>query len=140
MKTGFPIAAGIMTIIAACICAFIGGMNLLFSMWGYLYINDVYYPINDVHRFVAGVFGLLAFILGLASGRMSLRRKHLGLSIAGMCLIIVSVLIAISETVASVRAHNGILSVEGILVFHAPPIVLAILSLIFVAVSKKEFS
>jgi len=139
-KTGLPIAAGIMTIFAACICAFIGGMNLILSMWGYLYINDVYYPINDIHKFVAGVSGVLAFIFGLVSGRMSLRRKHFGLSIAGMCFIIVSVLIAISETVASVRAHNGILSVGGILVFHAPPIVLAILSLILVAVSRKEFS
>lgn len=140
MKTGFPIAAGIMTIIAACICAFIGVMNLFSSMWGYLYINEHYYPINDIHKFVAGVFGVLAFIFGLASGKMSLRRKHLGLSIAGMCFIIVSVLIVISEIVASVRAHNGILSVEGTLVLGAPPIALALLSLIFVAISKQEFS
>jgi len=140
MKTGFPTAAGIMTIIAACICAFIGVLNLFDSMWGYLYINEHYYPINDIHEFVAGVFGVVAFIAGLVSGRMSLRRKHFGLSIAGMCFIIVSVLIAISETVASIRAHNGIVSVEGILIFNGPPIALALLSLIFVAISKLEFS
>jgi len=140
MKTGFPFGAGIMTIIAACICAFIGGMNLFLSMWGYLYINEHYYPINDIHEFVAGVFGVLAFIFGLANGRMSLRRKHRGLSMAGMCFIIVSTLIVISETVASVRAHNGILSVEGILIFNGPPIALALLSLIFVVISKQEFS
>jgi len=140
MKTVYPTAAGIMTIIAAAICIFIGGLNLFSSLWGYLYINEHYYPINDLQLFVAGIFGVLAFILGLISGITSLRRKHLALSITGMCSIIVSVPVMILEIVASARAHHGVVSPLGILVFHAPPIVLATLSLILVALSTHEFS
>jgi hypothetical protein len=129
-----------MTIIAACMMAFSGGMNLFLSLYGYLYINDVYYPINDINRFTAGIFGIFAFILGLASGRAALRRKHLTLSIIGMCFIMISVPLTVLETVASVLAHYGKLSIEGTLMFCVPQIVLAVLSLILVALSRHEFS
>lgn len=142
MRSGsaYPMAAGVMTIVAACICVFSGGLNLFSSLWGYLYINGQYYPVNDPQQFVAGIFGVLAFILGLASGTTSLRRKHLALSITGMCFIIVSVPVMVLEMLASVRAHYGTVSPVGMAVFFAPPMVLAMLSLIFVAVSHREFS
>lgn len=139
-KTYRPIIAGIMTIVAACMLAFSGVLDLFISLYGYLYINNVYYPINDINRFTAGIFGILAFFLGLASGRASLRRKHFALSIAGICFIIVSVPVIILEGVASILAHNGKFSIEGILIFYSPLMVFAIVSLILVAISRHEFS
>lgn len=139
-KTAYPTAAGVMTIIAACMCVYSGGLSLFSSLWGYLYINGQYYPINDPQLFVAGIFGVLAFILGLDSGLSSLKRKYLSLSITGMCFIIISVPIMILEIVASVQAHYGTVSPVGMLVFFAPPILLAMLSLILIALSTHEFA
>lgn len=130
-KTGFPITAGILTILAACICSFVGVLFMGAYVW---YSVQVFHEGLEV--FITGFFGILGFAFGLASGILSLRRKHFALSIAGLSLLILSGFVIIFGF--AMRGYRTALS-DG-LIFGVPIIALAILSLIFVAISKQEFS
>jgi hypothetical protein len=130
-KTGFPIAAGIMTILAACIFVPIGALFLGAYVW---------YSIQGFHDglevLVTGFFSILGFAFGLASGILSLKRKYFAVALAGQSLVILSGFIMIFGM--AMRRYSPALT-DG-LIFGVPIIGLVILSLIFVAISKQEFS
>ena len=79
---------------------------------------------------------MTSFAFGLASGISSLKRTHFALSITGTILVIFSGIVVIFGM--TVRGYTTARS-DG-LTAGIPIISQAILSLIFVAVSKKEFS
>jgi len=130
-KTGFPIAAGILTILAACIFVPIGALFI----GAYVWYSIQGHP-EGIEVVITGLFSILGFAFGLASGILSLKRKHFAVSIAGVSVIILSGF-AIIFGMATRRYRQA---VTDALTFGVPIIGLAILSLIFVAVSKKEFS
>jgi hypothetical protein len=132
-KTAFPIAAGIMTILAACISVPIGVLFL-----GVYIQQSIYWGFRgyDLELFVIGFVSILGFAFGLASGITSIKRKHFGLAIAGLILVMLSGLVIIFGM--AVRGYSTSLT-DG-LTFGVPIIGLAILSLIFVAISNQEFS
>ena len=132
-KTGFPIAAGIMTILAACVFVPIGAI-FLGAFIGY---SILYAHIYDIEVFVTGLFCIMGFAFGLASGITSLRRKHFALAITGLSIVIISG-VAIFLGMAARRYRTAL--TDGLAFGATPIIVLAILSLIFVAISKQEFS
>jgi hypothetical protein len=136
-KTGFPIAGGILTILDSCMCAFIGGIGLLALASEYMRGMPFYYYTGyEVSMFVIAFFGIMGFAFGLASGIMSLRRRHFALSIAGLSLLILTGIAIIIGAGASPYED----SLSGGLEFGLPIMGIAILSLIFVAISKQEFS
>ena len=69
VRKRFPVAGGILAIVAAAICFFLGFL------------------------------GLLAFPFGLTSGITSLRRKHFALSVFGVCFMIIADSIIVLATV-----------------------------------------
>lgn len=137
-KTKFPIAGGILAIIIAC-------WHLVFVISDFV-SYFVYPPTDDfllLPLYVYLVFEILyliSFNLGLTGGIMSLRRKNFVLSIVGSSYLLVTDLVGwISLFFLTIRP----LLIEEILVnllIALPVIVLEILSVIFVAISKKEFS
>jgi hypothetical protein len=131
-RSGFPIAGGVLTIIAGCIAiiygilgtlSFIISFSLRFtgsvSIYGYL---------------IMGILGLLAFALGLTGGIFALKRRHFPLSMAAVCVVLVS---GVSTIV--VISLQGPYAVPAGLLFGLPVVILAILAVVFTAMARKEF-
>lgn len=111
-KSNYPTAAGVLTIIAACIC--------LSS--GIIYAWATNFP-------VFGIFGFLGFAFGLISGILALKRKVFSLVEIGVAIVMVEAILSIF----SFEEH-----VIGI-IFGVPVLVLTILSMMFTEMSKREF-
>jgi DNA-directed RNA polymerase subunit RPC12/RpoP len=117
--TGYPIAGGILGIIASCLCIFMGIIGLIDSTYYY-----------DEFVFFMSVFNLIGFAFGLTGGILTLRRKNFPMAIIGISLILTSSVITMSATFGS----------PFLIVFGLPISILSILSLIFTAISKSEFA
>jgi hypothetical protein len=125
--TGFPIAAGVLTIIASCI-AFIPGIIGFIQTFSFVN-NDYNYSSYFFAYFFMAIFGILSFALGLTSGILILKRKHFVLAFLGIAFNIF----------AAVVTSLAVPYLVG-LIFGAPIFVLSIISLVFTAISRKEFS
>lgn len=130
-KTRLPIAAGILTIVAACACIITGVIGLIFS------------AVSGIAQFlIQGVIAVLAFAFGLTSGIMSLKRSYFVITIIGICIITVAGLVNVVMFGVPIGFNYGI-AVASILMgllFGLPVVILSILSIIFVTLSKREFS
>ncbi len=124
---GFPIAAGILTIIAACMSILLGIMCIA------SFISYPEYPSYRPDYWVlsVGIFGFFACAFGFLGGAMSLRRKNFFLAKVGVCLTTLLGFVAIPAfgTMFLTRLLLGI-----------PIIVFSIPSLIIIIASKIEFS
>lgn len=124
-KSGYPTAAGVLTIIAACICLFLG------ILYMYAYVEGEYsYYYGRVHPpeyFLTGIFGLLGFAFGLTGGILALKRRVFPLVIIGMALMMIEGIFSFVEPVIGV-------------VFGIPVLLFAILGVIFTGISKREFA
>ena len=116
--TGYPIAAGILTTIASCLT---------------LYFGIRFFRTVGLFWVFMGIFGILAFAFGLTAGTSSIRRRRYGLSIFGM-----SLLTFMGFFMLLVPALFGELFTA--LLFGLPLLILSILSVIFAAMSKDEFT
>jgi len=92
-----------------------------------------FYEFNYSFLFM-GVFGILAFALGLTGGIMALKKQNFALSMIGMCFLVIQSFV----TIGAFFLPNGDWT-SGV-IFGIPLLVLSILSLVFVAISQKEFS
>jgi endogenous inhibitor of DNA gyrase (YacG/DUF329 family) len=122
-RTPFPLAAGILTIIGSCVAI---GMGLLYivaalTSWGYGY---GYIDGLNIYYVTTGIFGIISFSFGLTSGIFALKRRRIAFSIFGLSLLITA----------------GIMMSIPVFVYGLPIAILSILSVIFVAISKAEFS
>lgn len=137
--SGFPIAGGVLLIIAASICLIVGifAIGVFVSTYQYAYYygwGSSYYYRPRYEDLLVGIFGTLAFALGLTAGITSLKRNAFAVSILGACF-------AVSQGFATVLAfvtqwpNSWIVGI----IFGMPILVLATLGLIFTAISKAEF-
>jgi hypothetical protein len=124
-KTGFPIAAGILTIITSSIIMAFSG---IFVFAGILTVSSRYTS-QGVNLLGDGLLGFLVFGFALAGGIMTLKRKNFTFSIIAMCFMIV-------KGATSVIVPGELLGVAIGIVIMA----LSVLSLIFTSISYKEFS
>ena len=133
--TGFPIAAGILTIIAACASAVAGIIGMTAFEGSIVTVSFVSpsfsanYPLLYV-----GMFGILGFSFGLTGGIFSLKREYFAFSIIGMYVIFVS---GVATIIAFALAEYS--SWVSGLPFGLPIVILSILSVIFTTISKREF-
>jgi len=128
--SSFPTAAGILSIISACIVIIFGilGFQSFASNYPY-YINYRYaIPYFFYDDFFIGLLGTICFGLGLTSGILSIKRKRFALSIIGSSLLLVTALYILTEGGVSL----GLLAI--------PIFILSILSVVFIAISKGEFT
>jgi len=130
-KTGLPIAGGILIILASCITFFISLLEIIASS-GTL---GIYSSLPLFETLFLGIFGIIIFALGLTGGIMALTRKNFTLSIVGICFSIVEGFMIIIA--GGTAENNGLM---GGLLLGLPIIVLSILGLIFVTISKAEFT
>ena len=130
-RSGLQIAAGVLTIIGACISISVGLIGLvpfvLFFRTPLIY--------GSISYFLAmGIFCVFAFAFGLMSGIFTLRRKHFKLSIIGVSLVLAS-----GFVITMSFGELGSSALVSGLAFGIPVVVLSLLGLIFAAISRNEF-
>jgi hypothetical protein len=77
--------------------------------------------------FLAGIFGFLGFAFGLTAGILALKRRVFSLAIIGMALMIAGGILSFADFFVGI-------------IFGIPTLVLAILSVIFIGISHREFT
>jgi hypothetical protein len=135
-KTSFPVAGGILTIIAASITIFYAIFYASSPVVTVINSSSYYYQQNLsylIFILFTGVWNFIAFGLGLTAGIISIKRKHFDLSAVGISSLLVGGLFSIF----GIGISSGVWSLGMIVGISI--IILAILSIIFVGVSKNEF-
>jgi MFS family permease len=124
VKTGFPIAAGILAIISSSLIMVFSGLFVATAV-----LNFSEYSSQWVTSMSNGILGIAIFGFALAGGVMTLKRKNFILALIGTCFMIVesAIFMVVTGGLAGIYA--------GIVVFA-----LSVLSLIFTSISYKEFS
>ena len=134
-ETGFPAAAGILTIVAACASAVTGIIGMIAFEGSIVTVSFVSSSFSANYLlFYVGIFGVLGFSFGLTGGIFSLKRKYFALSIIGMYIVFVS---GIATMIAFALAENS--SWASGLQFGLPVVILSIVGVIFTTISKDEF-
>lgn len=135
-RTGFPIAAGILIVIASCVATFVGILGFIafaFSVGQYTYYYFEYYQyVLDVF---IGMFSAIGCAFGLTAGILSIKRRHFVLSIVGTSLVTLSGFVILLAF--AIMPHSSV--IWGLL-YGIPTIFLSILGIIFVSISKGEFT
>lgn len=127
-KTGFPIAAGILTIITSAIIMAFSGIFIVGGI-GSILTTTSGFSSQSVNLLGDGLLGVLVFGFALTAGILILKRKNFVFSIIGLCFMLVKGTTFILVTGDLVGASLGIVILA-----------IAILSLIFTSISYKEFS
>jgi len=123
-SSNLPLAGGILAIIAACVCLFVGVLGTL----AYAHYSFRYHWI-----FLLALIAFVGFVFGLFGGMAALRRKYLEIALLGASFLMLA---GIVDIVVPATARHGI--VPGTIV-GTSVLILSILSLIFIAVSYIEF-
>ena len=130
-RSGFSVAAGVLTIIGACVAA-ISGIVGLIGFYTTISYSYYYHPYESL---AMGAFGILGCALGLTGGIFTLMRRRFELCITGMVLIMISGFVTVGAFVLILWNGWGI----GLL-FGLPSIFLSVLSIIFASVSRGDFA
>lgn len=117
-KSGFPIAGGILVILAASF-VFINGLYYL------IYMTSSYWHFG-IGGIILGIICIIGFALGMAGGISSLTRKNFVSAVIGASFVVAG---------GSVSLVVPFSILPGMVSF-----VLGVIGLIFIAISKKEFS
>jgi RNA polymerase subunit RPABC4/transcription elongation factor Spt4 len=129
-RSGKLTAAGIMLLISAalslvagiyCIIMIILGVQSFNQQDFYTYQNM--YSIMILYFFLATIIYIIAFALGLAGGIYSFKRIHFSIAIIGVSFVITAACVGFIVIFISI-----------------PNLILGILSTIFIATAKKEFT
>ena len=138
--TDFPIAGGVLLILAASMCLLAGMVAMasfissVQSGYYYDYPGQWRYYAPRYWDLFAATFGLVAFVYGLAGGILSVKRRKFAHCVAGGLLTILEGF----AVVFAFAQPNPTVWIIGVL-FGAPVIILSTPALLFVSISKEEF-
>lgn len=118
-KTGYPVAGGILIIVASVICL-ISGFIFWILMRSYNYYYG-YYTYTHPIVFILGIFEMWVFSIGLAGGILAIKRKYFAISIIGASFVVIGSCI-------------GVFVIIGIV-----SLILGIIGTAFIAISKRDF-
>lgn len=125
-RSNFLIAAGILTIFAACYCFVVGFIEIILSAaWSSFGIHINY------ELLMRGMLGIAAFVFGLTAGILVLKRRFLPIVAGGVTIALISSLLTWS--IPGLRTIAFLFLVVPVLI----PI---IISIIIIGASRREFS
>ena len=122
-SSNLPLAGGILAIIDACVCVFVGVLGTL------LYASSMY---RYHWLFLLALIAFVGFVFGLFGGIAALEKKYFEIALLGTSLLMLSGLVDV--VVMAAARHILLATLVG-----TPVLILSILSLIFIAVSRTEF-
>jgi hypothetical protein len=126
----FLIIGGIIEISLAFVCLFFGVLGTsIFLIEGYRY-HDYRFQLQNA----AGIFGLIAFAFGFTGGILAFKGKYFLLAVFGTVVIMVwDILFAnlAMQTTSSYDRLTGVMFALFVFIF-------AIISMVFIVISKKE--
>ena len=125
-SASFPIAGGLLTIIASCIVMVFSGVLVV----GGILTDSSQVSTQGVNTLADGAFGILVSAFALTGGIMILKRKKFAFAIIAMCFMMV-------------KGATFIISTGGDfwgLFIGTDIFALTLISLIFTSISHKEFS
>lgn len=140
--------SGILTIISACICILSGlffivngsvAASIVATNYSYYSCNYPSYLPIAIITIISGIFGIISFAFGLRGGILCLQRSQFKPAIIGMYLVLVSGIFFISLGLIYPNISSFIPQLAEGLFFGTPIFIIAILSIILTAMSKKEF-
>jgi UDP-N-acetylmuramyl pentapeptide phosphotransferase/UDP-N-acetylglucosamine-1-phosphate transferase len=123
-SSNLPLAGGILAIIDACICAFVGILGVL------TYASSIY---RHDWLLLLGLIAFVGFAFGLIGGITALKKKYYEIALLGTSLIMLSGFVDVIAFAAA--RHRAFLEAA----LGIPVLILAILSMIFIAISRTEF-
>lgn len=125
-RINFRIAGGLLTIIGSCIAMVFSAILVVASILA----DSSQLSTQSANYLTDGAFGILVSTFALAGGIMILKRKNLAFSIIAMCFM-------------AVKGATFVISTSGDfwgLFIGTDILMLAVISLIFISISYKEFS
>ena len=130
-RSGFQITAAVLTIVGACFAVSTGlfGLVIILSTFSRSFFVGAY-----AYFLIMVLFNIFSFALGLVSGLFTLRRRHFWWSMIGTSFVLASGFLSIM----SFGTFGGASLLVGF-VFGSPIVTLALLGLVFAAVSRNEF-
>lgn len=143
-KSGIVTAAGVLAIIAACVTLIIGLLSLVISILAWPYYGEWLEFYGGY--LVIGFLNLIGFVFGIAGGIQSLRRKQFNYTLTALSLLLLASFVnftTISLWAIELDFNPYGLGLKGLIwawVFGLPSITLSLLSLVFVAIKKQEFT
>ena len=126
-KNGHTTAAGVLVIVGACICLFLGIIFMWIYIAGGYRVSHGSYGIHHPEDLLSGVFGVLGFAFGLTAGILALKRKIFPLVIIGIAFIMLGGIFSFLEPLVG--------EILGI-----PVLLFAILGVAFTMISKPNFA
>lgn len=126
------IVGGIIEIALALVCMFFGVLGTsIFLTETYRYQSYQFQLQNAV-----GIVGLVAFAFGFTGGILAFRRKYFPLTVFGTIVIMVWDILLAELSMITSESYNRLTGV----MFAMFIFIFAIIGMVFMAVSKKEFT
>ena len=133
-RKDFPIAGGVLLIIATSVCVVAGivALGIFFATYPYSYHGNWGYYYNPRYEdLFIGSFGIIAFVYGLGGGILSLKRTKLEHGVRGASLNLIEGFLIILAF-ARQWPSSWLTGVS----FGIPIIILAGTALLFISISK----
>jgi hypothetical protein len=142
-RTRFPRAAGILAIAVSVIALAESTLLLYGASQTWVFTHTSYYGwrvlgVSFFYYLATGIFGVISFFFGLTSVAFILERKRIKFSIFGLSMLkACGVIIFLWVFILGSPSLSDILFIS---LFSLPILVPSVLSVIFVSISKAEFS
>jgi hypothetical protein len=142
-RTRFPRAAGILAIAASLIAFAESVLFLNGASETWVFTHASYYGwrvlgISFFYYLATGIFGVISFFFGLTSAIFISERKRIKFSIFGLSLLVTcGVIIFLLVFIIGSPTLSDVLLAS---LFSLPILVPSVLSVIFISISKAEFS
>ena len=135
-----PIVSGVLSIIAAVVIILGATLSIDYALSSYGGFGYGFISGTNIFFWAAGIFELIAFSFGLTGAIFQLRKKQILLSIFSSILVIVASGILIGQSIFTYQLNPYyFVQYSEFLYLAVPAIVLSILSLVFIAISRRVY-
>lgn len=141
-RTALPITAGVLTTLSSSIVVIAAVMSMFSSLFYLIIGYDFKISISFTSGYLLfiGILGIIAFAFGLGGGINTFKRTNILSSIFGLSLLIASGVMLSVSYIWIADLTNSLFPMSLIWIIGFVTIVLSVLGLIFIAISRKEFS
>ncbi len=141
-RTPLPIVAGVLSTIGSSIVVIAAIMALISSLFYLIISYDYTISISFTSGFLLliGIFSIIAFAFGLTGGVSIFKRTNIVTSFIGLSLLLVAGILLSVSYLWIADLTNELFPLSPIWIIGIVTGIFSILGLIFIAISRREFS